>query len=109
VILNNDHFMNSSNTNGWLTNIADGGTTSLVSYEHDAAGRRTKRTVENNTFTVYDYDNASQLTNLWHRQINYNRHGSVLDLGHDMDSSNASGWLTSWPCQVWRTGGVWMS
>ena len=41
------------NTKGWLTAIKDGGTNSIVTYDYDAAGRRTKRTLENNTFTVY--------------------------------------------------------
>jgi len=53
---------------GWLTAIKDGGTNTIVSYEYDAAGRRTKRTLENSTFTVYDYDSANQLTNLWHQR-----------------------------------------
>jgi YD repeat-containing protein len=52
-----------------LTNISDGGTTTIVSYEYDSAGRRTKRTLQNNTFTVLEYGNGSQLTNIWHRQI----------------------------------------
>src|SRR5580658_5381037 len=39
-----------------------------VSYDYDAAGRRTQQTLENNTFTVYDYDNADQLTSIWHQQ-----------------------------------------
>ncbi len=40
-----------------------------MTYEYDAAGRRTKRTLENSTFTVYDYDSADQLTNLVRKVI----------------------------------------
>jgi RHS repeat-associated protein len=56
------------NAKGWLTAIKDGGTNTIVSYDYDAAGRRTKRTLENSTFTIYDYDNADQLTSIWHKR-----------------------------------------
>jgi RHS repeat-associated protein len=56
------------NAKGWLTAIRDGGTNTIVSYDYDAAGRRTGRTLENNTFTVYDYDAANQLTSIWHQK-----------------------------------------
>jgi YD repeat-containing protein len=49
------------NAKGWLTAIKDGGTNTIVSYEYDAAGRRTRRELENNTFTTYEYDDANQL------------------------------------------------
>jgi YD repeat-containing protein len=57
------------NAKGWLTAIKDGGTNNIVTYDYDAAGRRTKRTLENSTFTVYDYDNDDQLTSIWHKQV----------------------------------------
>lgn len=44
------------NANEWVTNTGDGGTTTIVGYEYDAAGRRTKRTLQNSTFTVLEYD-----------------------------------------------------
>ena len=57
------------NTKGWLTDIKDGGTNSIVTYAYDDAGRRIQRTLENNTFTLYDYDNANQLTSVWHQVV----------------------------------------
>lgn len=56
------------NDKGWLTDIKDGGTNTIVSYQYNAAGLRTNRTLENNTITVYDYDAANQLTSIWHKQ-----------------------------------------
>ncbi len=41
---------------------------SIVNYDYDAAGRRTKRTLENSTFTIYDYDNADQLSAISHQR-----------------------------------------
>ena len=40
-----------------------------MTYYYDTAGRRIKRTLQNSTFTVLDYDAAGQVTNLWHRVI----------------------------------------
>jgi RHS repeat-associated protein len=51
-----------------IRRICDGGTNTIVSYEYDAADRRTQRTLENNTFTVYDYDDANQLTAISHQR-----------------------------------------
>jgi len=54
------------NAKGWLTGIKDGGTNTIVSYKYDAAGRRTRRELENNTFTTYSYDDANQLLAVVH-------------------------------------------
>jgi RHS repeat-associated protein len=55
------------NKNGWLTNITDG-TSSIVKYTYDGAGRRTQRSLPGNGNTTdYYYDNADQLTNVWHK------------------------------------------
>ncbi|MGD1019825.1 MAG: RHS repeat-associated core domain-containing protein [Verrucomicrobiia bacterium] len=61
------------NANGWLTAILDSGTSTVVGYGYDAAGRRTNRTVSANLnrslVTVYNYDNVNHLTNVCNQQV----------------------------------------
>ena len=78
---------------GWLTNISDGGTNTIVSYEYDNAGRRTKRTLQNSTFTVLEYDNASQLTNLWHRQISGGSTNTISRYQYGFDDAGNRTWV----------------
>ena len=81
------------NANGWLTNISDGVTNTIVSYEYDNAGRRTKRTLQNSTFTVLEYDSASELSNIWHRQISGGSTNTISRYQYGFNDSGNRTWV----------------
>jgi RHS repeat-associated protein len=81
------------NSNGWLTAILDGGTNVIVSYTYDAAGHRIGRTLANSTFTVYNYDNAGQVTNIWDQQISGSITNTISRFQYGYDAAGNRLWV----------------
>ena len=63
----------SYDTVGRLKTLTDGTGQSIISYDYDSAGSLTKETNGNGTYTTYQYDQQSQLTQL----INYKADNTV--------------------------------
>ena len=83
------------NPNGWLTNIVDGSTSkAIVTYQYDSWGRVTNRTLlRNSTFTVYSYDAADQVTNIWHRQISGGTTNTISQYQYGYDNVGNRTWV----------------
>jgi RHS repeat-associated protein len=56
-----------------LKRISDANDTTIVVYEYDAAGRRTRRVTGNGAYTTYDYDDMDRLTLL----VSYAPNGTI--------------------------------
>jgi YD repeat-containing protein len=72
-------------TNSWLKAVKDGGTNTIVSYEYNAAGYRTKRTLANNTSTnttTYLVNKLNQYTNVSNRTYTYDTKGNLTNDGN---------------------------
>jgi YD repeat-containing protein len=93
-----------------------GGTARTLSYQHDAAGRRTRLTFPDGAFFAYEYDAAGNLTAVRENggtvvaSFNYHTHGRVSGQtvsGAGTSSRRASP-ATRWTMGIcWRPSAMW--